>query len=64
MFLGWLREKEIFTFEKTNSFKRGGVRAGFGGLVTIITGVGCFGAQVGVCFFKSKNFFLRVGGVF
>ena len=45
------REK-IFTFEKTNSFKRGGVRAGFGGLVTIMTGVRCFGAQVGALFFQ------------
>ena len=62
--IGGAPREKIFTFEKTNSFKRGGVRDGFGGLVTIITGVGCFGAQVGVCFFKSKNFFLRVGGVF
>mgnify|MGYP004620471987 CR=1 FL=1 len=38
------REKKFVTFEKTNSFKRGGVRAGSGGLVTIITGVKCLGA--------------------
>ena len=38
------REKKFVTFEKTNSFKRGGVRAGSGGLVTIMSGVECFGA--------------------
>ena len=40
----WCREKKFVTFEKTNSFKRGGVRAGFGRLVTIMTGVECLGA--------------------
>ena len=43
-FLWWRREKKFVTFEKTNSFKRGGVRAGLGGLVTIMTGVECLGA--------------------
>ena len=51
VFWGAPREK-IFTFEKTNSFKRGGVLAGFVELVTIITGVGCWGAQVGGLFFQ------------
>ena len=40
----WRREKKFVTFEKTNSFKRGGVRAVGGGLVTIMTGVRCLGA--------------------
>ena len=30
-------EKKIVTFEKINSFKRGRVRAGFVGFVTIVT---------------------------
>jgi len=36
--------KKIFTFEKKNSFKRGGVRTVFVGLVTIMTWVRCLGA--------------------
>ena len=52
IFWGEHREKKFVTFEKINSFKRGGVRAGFGGLVTIMTGVRCFGAQVGGLFFQ------------
>ena len=51
-FLGEHREKKFVTFEKINSFKRGGVRDGFGGLVTIMTGVRCLGAQVGGLFFQ------------
>ena len=39
------REKKFVTFEKTNSFKRGEVLAGFVGLVTIITGVECLGGS-------------------
>ena len=52
IFLGEHREKKFVTFEKINSFKRGGVRAGFGGLVTIISWVRCFWAQVGGLFFQ------------
>ena len=44
LFWGWHREKKFVTFEKTNSFKRGGVRAGLGGFVTIMTEVECLGA--------------------
>ena len=51
-FLGEHREKKFVTFEKINSFKRGGVRAGFGGLVTIMSWVRCFWAQVGGLFFQ------------
>ena len=49
---GECREKKFVTFEKINSFKRGGVRAGFGGLVTIMSWVRCLGAQVGGLFFQ------------
>ena len=42
IFWGEHREKKFVTFEKINSFKRGGVRAGFGGLVTIMSWVRCF----------------------
>ena len=52
IFLGEHREKKFVTFEKINSFKRGGVRAGFGGLVTIMSWVRCLGAQVGGLFFQ------------
>ena len=52
VFEGSTERKKFITFEKTNSFKRGGVHAGFGGLVTIMTGVRCFEAQVGVLFFQ------------
>ena len=52
LFMGEHREKKFVTFEKTNSFKRGGIRAGLGGLVTIMTGVECLGAQVGALFFQ------------
>ena len=52
LFWGWHREKKFVTFEKTNSFKRGGVFTGFIGLVTIMTWVGCLGAQVGALFFQ------------
>ena len=51
-FGGGCREKKFVTFEKINSFKRGGVRAGFVGLVTIMSWVKCFGAQVGGLFFQ------------
>ena len=44
LFLGEYREKKFVTFEKTNSFKRGGVRTVFERLVTIITVVKCLGA--------------------
>jgi len=44
--------KKFVTFEKTNSFKRGGVLTGFIGLVTIMTWVRCFRAQVGALFFQ------------
>ena len=50
--LGGHREKKFVTFEKTNSFKRGGVRTGGRGLVTIMTEVRCFRAQVGGLFFQ------------
>ena len=44
--------KKFVTFEKTNSFKRGGVRAGVGELVTIMTVVRCWRARVGALFFQ------------
>ena len=44
-YFGGHREKKFVTFEKTNSFKRGEVLAGFVGLVTIITGVECLGGS-------------------
>ena len=44
VFLGVAPREKIFTFEKTNSFKRGGVRTVFVGLVTIMTWVRCLGA--------------------
>ena len=43
-FLGEYREKKFVTFEKTNSFKRGGVRTTFERFVTIMTVVKCLGA--------------------
>ena len=51
-FWGWHRKKKFVTFEKTNSFKRGGVLTGFIGLVTIMTEVECFRTQVGDLFFQ------------
>jgi len=45
------REK-IFTFEKINSSKRDRVSIAFEGVVTIMTGVKCLGAQVGDLFFQ------------
>ena len=41
-FLEVALRKKFVTFEKTNSFKCGGVRDGFGGLVMIIIGGRCF----------------------
>ena len=55
-----MTRKKFVTFEKINSFKRGVVRAVLVGIVTIMTGGVCLRAQVGVYFFKSKKFFLRV----
>ena len=51
-FWGEHREKKFVTFEKINSFKRGGVRAGLVGPVTIMTLVKSFRAQVGGLFFQ------------
>ena len=48
----WRREKKFVTFEKINSSKRGGVSIAFEGVVTIMTGVKCLGAQVGDLFFQ------------
>ena len=52
IFLGEHREKKFVTFEKINSFKRGGVRAELVGPVTIMTLVKSFRAQVGGLFFQ------------
>ena len=52
LFFGEHREKKFVTFEKINSFKRGGVRTAFEGIVTIMTWVKCWGAQVGDLFFQ------------
>ena len=46
------REKKFVTFEKINSSKRGRVSIAFEGVVTIMTGVKFFGAQVGDLFFQ------------
>ena len=51
-FFGVAPREKIVTFEKINSFKRGGVRTWLIGLATIITGVRCLGAQVGGLFFQ------------
>ena len=64
LFLGWCREKKFVTFEKTNSFKCGGVRAGFGGIVTVMSGGRCLGwcREKKFVTFEKTNSFKR-GGV-
>ncbi len=51
-FLGLAPRKKFVTFEKINSFKRGEVRTMLIGIVTIMTWVRCWVAQVGVLFFQ------------